>query len=178
MSRYPKVKKVYLVSKGVYSDYSIIGVFSARDKADRLVSQYNEYEKEEPDSNWAARVEEKDLDRPESTWFHTTVYMQRDGTATFALQDMFHTDPEESRHNTLRYIDYLKYPANESAQYLVTSIATGDSQRAVKITNEYRAQIIAANAWGDTEKSYTAVGKIGMIDRWERIEKNNSNRLG
>jgi hypothetical protein len=50
---------VYLVSKGEYSDYRIVAVFSAREPADAYVAETNER-----DTYAYARVEEHDLDTP------------------------------------------------------------------------------------------------------------------
>ena len=116
---------IYVVTQGDYSDYSIVGVFSSKEEAQKVV------ELENNDSYDDAKIEEYELDDPSLSRVRIRIDMHKDGTVVSAL------------------------PVNSGAGFrgwkneeVMTWIArTDDVQRAVKKTNEMRTIILAKNLW-------------------------------
>jgi len=119
---------VYVVTDGSYSDYHICGIFDSKEKAEeakRLFKSKNDVEE---------YLVNDIPDHPDGMWpFH--VSMRRDGT----IESMFGegVDGEVSKNWTPCY-------DCETIQFHVWAT---DEQHAVKISNEQRIQILAANLW-------------------------------
>ena len=124
----------YVVTSGEYSDYSVLGVFSTRERGDAFCAVYNASEPSEQ-----ARIEVFALDTPPDDWTVTDVHMQRDGTV---LNVVTHV---ELRVEPPYY--YMRPSATDVV--LLWGVPTANKERAVKVVNEKRAQILAQNAWGD-----------------------------
>jgi len=69
------MKKVYIVTEGVYSDYHIEAVFSSKAEAEEYIDKLKEldYCYSEP------QIEEWFIDVPKSKWVLTFVRMSKDG---------------------------------------------------------------------------------------------------
>lgn len=122
-------KKAYAVTYGEYSDYTVVAIFSTPEKRDAYLAQYQLL-------NGYAEAEDFDLDPdiPEVLEY-IRVTMARDGTVI-----------ETERRNELVKLGGFE---NLYRDILVWCVQTTDVQRAVKVVNEKRAQIIAMNLWGD-----------------------------
>ena len=127
------MNKVFIVTVGEYSDYHIEAVFTDKSIADEFVIQFNNRNKSDYDK---ATVEEFPLDNPKDSWEVTLVWMKQDGT-------VISTRPGFNEELGLYHYD----KRNDSILYVV---ATTDPIRAIKVTNEHRAQLIANNLWGKT----------------------------
>lgn len=123
-------KVVYVLTKGDYSDYHIIGVYSTRDEAEKGVIEY--------DSEWGTpSIEEWDVDKhpahPEGMLAYK-VHMDRDGNSEVHREgcDDFKGD------------DWAPYGDNQRVSFRMWA---RDEQHAVKIANERRMQQIASGQW-------------------------------
>ena len=122
--------KVYIVTDGCYSDYTIRGVFSTEEKAKEYAAFFND----------ANEIEEYDLDAPFD--FPTgmkpcNVHMGKDGNG-----NIYWTDPEGFRESAAKIsISYHGTP------FLYRSMWARDKEHALKSTNEIRAMMIATGEW-------------------------------
>ena len=129
----------YIVVTGEYSDYHVCGVYSTRPKADYAATLYNgeviEYEIDElpdhPKGLLGYRVE-----------------MKKDGAADVQRCGI---GPMEIYLAGSFLNDYSRKDDGQLVivKEFVISVWAKDEQHAVKIVNEKRAQIIAANEWPD-----------------------------
>ena len=137
---------VYLVSSGSYSDYSIEAVFSTKEKAQEYI---DECMKVEGRSAYIdnAEIEEYTIDEPRKHSTHIYITMTKEGNVD--------NDP---------YVDHTYGPSRESRfvcfwrsrggemDSIRWCVETDDIQRAIKVTNEKRTQILAWDIWGDSDK--------------------------
>jgi len=132
---------IYVVTRGAYSDYSIVGVTTDRKKAEDFVNNYNKYREE--DDNDAATLEEyPDGEGLELTnvWC-TRVTMTKIGEVRRLDYDL--VEPE--------YMGFC-YFGGCGEDAINWNEPTINKMQAVKAVNEKRAIILANNIWGDTEK--------------------------
>ena len=129
------MKIVYLVSKGSYSDYTVLGVYSTKEKAEEVIEfltdTYNDCD-----------IEERYLDLTPQEGKRIGVYLKLlDGevlrTDNFNLINECHTCPKG-------FITYLYYPLPEDKRMDVIYYFSDTLERAVKAGNEKRAQFLAS----------------------------------
>ena len=121
-----KSKKVYIVTSGEYSDYCVEGIFSTKEKAKDL--------KKVVDGN--NPIKEYELDKPIYGWmFAVRIEMDIEGNTT-------HSSYLKQRVN----MRFDKYFYNG---YLHIDIKSDSLERAIKVVNEKRIQILANNEWGN-----------------------------
>jgi hypothetical protein len=122
---------IYAVTSGSYSDYSVNAVFSTREMAEEFVNGDRGYD-----------IEEWELDTPRDNWTIVSVWMDKEGNVIGT--------PMVQAHNTdtagFRFFGSDIISPNPSFLY---AVATDSIERAVKVCNEKRAQILAANLWGN-----------------------------
>jgi len=121
---------VYVVTSGEYSSYSIEGVFTDKVLAEKLVDKLNESYKV---LHERVRIEEFFLNLPIDDFEVTTVRMTKEGSV---LEVLHSVGRDTGTHG-------FDDPGN-----LMWSIYGKDEKRAIKVTNEKRAQLIANNLWG------------------------------
>jgi hypothetical protein len=124
----------YVVVTGHYSDYSIQGVFTDKLLAEKLVKMLNNQANEA--HYWAredARIEKFFLNLSIDEFQVTTVRMAKDGSV---LEILHAVGRDTASHNF------------DALNNLLWSIYGRDEQRAIKVANEKRAQLIANNLWG------------------------------
>lgn len=121
---------LYVVAAGEYSDQRIVAIFSNKAKAEEYVTMFNNDVQFSSDK---ADVEEWTLDIGKDSWVSTNVRMARDGTVkdTWTSWETFGRD--------------WIWDVNDN---LVWTVDTDDIQRAIKVTNEKRVQLIAEDNWG------------------------------
>lgn len=124
------MKKVYIVTSGDYSDYHIEAVFSRRDKA-------LDFKNEEKSDN---DIEEFELDRPISDFRYISITMKKNG-------DTVKIHPFMNSYNNEGFFQY-----NINSE-LIWVVKTNNEKRAIKVTNEKRTQILAAECWNDFLKT-------------------------
>ncbi len=145
--------KIYIVTTGVYSDYSINAVFSTKKLAKEYIKKYG-LKKDE------CRIEEYKIDSvildfPEPNLFK--VYMRENG-------DVFDISKclEFSKGTVLYALNkkYEFYYDNMLDEYLLQIYVFAKTKKhAIKIVNEKRVQLIAEHKWKKPER------KEGVI-RW------------
>jgi hypothetical protein len=122
-------KGVFVVVDGEYSDYHIVGIFSTRQLAKDHVKMYGGY----------AEVWRLDDD---------TIYNGRKGLAEFNVWmdrvGQVYGSPSGSIPSENTKYPYISFYQD---QLWLRTLAK-DTEHAVKIANEVRAQILAANVWG------------------------------
>jgi hypothetical protein len=141
-------RKVYLVSTGHYSDYSIDAVFDTRELAEMYVRTYP------GNGKWdVPEIEEYDLNPHEPTirlgLVAHRIVMGRDGTTNHIETASRGGHPDEPE-------TFISGPwkglGRDEPATLVVHVLARNEQHAVKIANERRVQMIAMNEWPeDTE---------------------------
>ena len=128
---------VYIVTRGDYSDYSIVAAFSSRELAERFVAVYNQgdyaYDR--------AGIEEYELDCPSEDWVTYIVWLNEAGDVTFLGRSV-------SASDSVRAEPRFAYRYGQDDAQLAIEERVDDQQRAVKAAHEKWAAIKAAIPWG------------------------------
>jgi len=128
-------RKVYVVTEGEYSSYSILAVFSSRKLAHEYVEKVQKHRYD------TVRIEEYELDKPPERWLGTVIEMDREGNV------VWHTITVLDEDDQLGFLGY-------SRQGTLTWLVEGaDLKRATKIVSEKLAAIVQAGVWGDNQKT-------------------------
>lgn len=156
--------KVYLLTAGEYSDYHVVGVFSSVETATAYIQETakrhtlalsGEFYTSQTDPREFNELTcvTVDPEPPEVVDF-VTVAMRYDGKVVSAIQNhAFASD--RYRVGFSRYYFNTDYwlPHSPDSYELVWRVECTDIERAVKVVNEKRAQIIAAGVWGNDVKT-------------------------
>ena len=131
-----KGKKVFVVTSGSYSDYTIEAIFSSKEKAQKYIKYYKKIKPAMyPDFN--RDIEEYFLDIPKEDIFSTSVVINKEGEVlgAYILENP---------------CDFISFNLND----LIISVKTIDKERAIKIATEYFYNIKNTGLWGkkDEEK--------------------------
>jgi hypothetical protein len=125
---------IYLVTSGEYSSYGIEGAFSTREKAEEYVAWSDIH-------TAGCVIEEYVVDsaktKPHTQW---SFYMDMDGNTT----QMTAVDPDSQSDSPDRW-GWIVTFGNRALRWFTINADT--LERAVKIANERRAQLLAANQW-------------------------------
>lgn len=133
--------KVWAIENGSYSDYHIVGVFSTQENAERVLASgvpgdIVEWELDPGIANMNAGL----------TPFR--IAMLRDGT-TEKCDKMWPTfkpsEPKVIERSGWPHMPSL--PGYNGPDFLEAIVLARDETHAVKIVNEHRARLIAANEW-------------------------------
>jgi hypothetical protein len=130
------VATVYLVTSGEYSDYGIRAAFSTKEKAQEWIDSWDGkgiYGHEVGDFE----IEEWALDDWPMAGTRIRVRMSRDGQG-HAEQPFVDSD-----------VGFCCFDVHGC---LTWDVATNEPERAIKVTNEKRVQIIALNLWGNHDE--------------------------
>ena len=123
---------IWVVEKGSYSDYRVVGVFSSKENAQRVADYVGGDVAEWPLDPWA-----DELNQGRSAYY---VSMYRDGDIL-----TIYRDKDLYRHDSDRPI--LIHSARTKKTYIAGHVFATDEQHAIKIVNEIRAQRIAEGSW-------------------------------
>ena len=128
-----KEQHVYLVTRGDYSDYSVVAVFTEKKLAEKYIdsfkkSQYSEFRIEV----YTLNPHEEQLKKDYKPYI---VRMAKNG---YVIQ----IDILESHYNLDN--PNIKFDVNN---YMVLYLFAKDKKHAIKIANEKRGQLIALNRW-------------------------------
>ena len=132
--------KVYILTSGCYSDYSIEGVFSSREKAqeyadiimkDKTYNDFNDIVETEVDNMYAYA-------KSGTRCFYGNI--EEDGTLCFGIND-YYTDGYDDSH----LFDNSYYINPDMSMDFV--IKASSKEHAIKIVNDKRAELIASNQW-------------------------------
>jgi hypothetical protein len=121
--------KVYIVTHGGYSDYSICAVFSTRDKAEEYIQQHGN----------TFRIEEYSLDENVE---QSEIWIVEIGISTHNVKQC--ESVSDSWHNDK--VDKFRVfePVLSSDEWSIKIVLRADSMnRAIKVANERVAQIVA-----------------------------------
>lgn len=135
-------QKVWAIEQGSYSDYHIVGVFSSRENAQRVIDALPE-ERHEPPSlvEWDLDPAVDELNQGLRI-FH--VLMRKDGTVEKCKQREFGTYNLDEEHWVWKRSEARAYQGTpEAVDVLNSSVWARDTEHAIKIVNEVRAQWIA-----------------------------------
>jgi len=133
-------KKLYVVTRGEYSDYRVVAIFDDKKMAEwfaTMVQQVNDIEEYELNPHAEAVREGFGFYRVE---------MGRNGDVLTATEDTIgwsYIPPPSVRAERWNHAE--KKPAGELI--LIVFTFARDAKHAIKIANEQRAQIIASNNW-------------------------------
>lgn len=144
-----KPSKLWLVSRGEYSDYGVVGVFSTQEKAKEYCLNHNGDDEKALCYGDSYRVETVELDPTLQTMKTLMqVIMRRNGEIDSIgkrrseVDEYFRPGPSYYCHGSLDF--------NELC--LQWYVDTEDEERAIKVVVEKRAEILAAGIWGDSDK--------------------------
>jgi len=124
------MEKVYIVTSGCYSDYQINAVYSKEGDAEEYCRRGGE--------DYGVETYILDEPIPDS---YISVRMDIKGRMI---------DTSSSVGGSPGLISFIN--GIRTAEYMRWMVRTDDIQRAVKVVNEKRTQILALNIWGDEEK--------------------------
>lgn len=134
------MSKVYVVTSGEYSDYSILGVFDSRELADEVVA-----ERESTGNRYnRARVEEYELnpalyESPNPTF---RVVIGSDGNVYRC---------ELHKGSAVESFFQPFWSGSDRVVMLVTFVSASRAAGAIKVANERRAMLLAEGSWPSPE---------------------------
>lgn len=129
--------KIYIVTKGEYSDYRIRGVFTDREKADKFLDSITTKYGDNTIEEWDANIP----DSPKS-YKYFFVKMSKSGDVKYVCTSYYFSSKEEI---SFRFSEELMF----SYQF------AKDEKHAVKIANERRTRLIAENKWGVDNEAFS-----------------------
>ncbi len=129
---------LYLVSCGSYSDYSVVGVFSTREHAEKFMAASGRRDQRATDFNDVEKCElDKDIPAIDSGLLPFSVEMQRDGNQAKANRSR--ADLVDAGRG--RWFGHL-------AHAFRCEVWARDEQHAIKIANEKRVALLANESVG------------------------------
>lgn len=138
--------QIWVVEQGSYSDYRVVGVFTSEKNAKLIADKINAgdtYDKATIDC-WPLNPAVSELNAGMEMW---DVYMLRNGD----------TERVEKYDGMLSYelngsCELWKRPKHMKQPWVLrSSVWATDQKHAVKITNERRIAMLAANKWSEKE---------------------------
>lgn len=133
---YPKTK-IYVVTSGVYSDYTIDAVFTDVELANNYVEKHNQ-------ANWnEAKIEEWTANEVKDPILYSVVTMNENGDSKVRLSFI-----ESETDKTFGFM----FTTTWGTPGIVWHLNTLDEKRAVKAVNEKRTIILSHGIWGQDEK--------------------------
>ncbi len=127
---------IFVVTSGEFSEYRIKAIFSTRELAE-------DYIKSEGGS-----IKEWDVDVLDIDHHYITIKMCKNGKL---INEPYHFISREP------YTSFAGYWSNKlndkEPRFIQCIIETGSEERAIKVVNEKRIQLLANGWWGDYEKT-------------------------
>ena len=138
------MNKVYAVSTGIYSDYSVVAIFTtmelAQDFMDAVPSDYyNDVEEFDLNPDTANLIKQG-----YSPW---SVHMLRDGTTEKVSRYEPSAHNTASEFNIWRRSKAMAYKGKGIKDALACYVMAKSAEHAIKIVNEKRIQMIANGEW-------------------------------
>lgn len=134
------MKTIYVITHGDYSDYSIMGVFSTKEKAEEFVQDYNASPRL---YNGEATIEEYYLDWVETQEPNFCILMDVNGKLyeeATSREGWFASGPNDECYGDTKCGPY-------KPDYWMFRMKAKSFEHAVKIANERRTQLIAMEKW-------------------------------
>jgi hypothetical protein len=140
---------IWAVSEGSYSDYRVKAVFSSKEKAEAFLDAYKRRRfTDDPD------IEEFEFDPDPPTVVPTIDVRITTGGDVVSVGAVVPLCVDD-----VGYRGYWSGPGDWSGpRDLVWTVQTDDPERAVKVVNEKRAMIVAADVWGKEAKTRELLG--------------------
>ena len=138
------MSKVYIIEQGNYSDYKVVGIFSTMEKAQQIVAIINKGD-EDGYVRDEATIAERELD--------PFINELNEGLKLFGVVMDYDGTTERCVESGLDYITELRIWGRTSApayrhskinDAVMGDVWARDVAHAVKIVNEFRAQMIAS----------------------------------
>lgn len=126
--------KIYAVCCGEYSDYNVCELFSKRRLANQYIIEMSEWYNR-PKNDYDIVV--YNVDKPILELKIVQVHMDKEGNTTY----IYHAEE-----------DYIGFCCFDSDRNLVWNVNTDNDEKAVKVVNEKRIQILAKDIWGNHDK--------------------------
>lgn len=127
--------EIYVLTRGCYSDYEVVGAFVDKQKALELAKIY--------DYDILTFYSDITINLPENKYFYR-IHMEKDGSVPYTHR----IDYDIIVDNTTTYWRECRYsPYN----IFCCTVIAEDKNHAIKIVNERRSFIIAENKWGNEE---------------------------
>lgn len=134
-------KTVWVIEKGSYSDYRVLGVFSSEENANIVADKMNAedvYEKATV-SEWPLDPIVNELQQGRVLY---KVYMLKDGTT-----ESVNAEPGEFDDSVCIWRRSTVYINKNIPDILVARVWAKDETHAIKIANEHRTRLIASKEW-------------------------------
>lgn len=125
-------KRVYIITSGRYSPYTIRAVFSTRTQARVYMSRMQHIIRDD------MKIAAWELDKPKDEWVSTIIRMDKLGQVREKWQEVAAYDPDGTLFDTQGNI--------------VCAVLTDDTDLAIKVANERRITILAEGLWGNTKQ--------------------------
>jgi len=139
---------ILVVTEGAYSDFRVVALFDEehRKEAELIAAQFADGRVGEMELNPELP---KELYSEEYKFYR--VAMKYDGTSIYSHKHYWEPDEDKDRvgfflTNDTIWQNNIKYVTN-GYHVMITRVWARDEKHAVKIANERRAMIIAANEW-------------------------------
>lgn len=141
-------KSVWVIEKGEYSDYRVVGVFTSKENADDMAARINEsetYGEPATVAEWPLDPAIREL-RAGFQPYH--VWMLRDGTVERCDRtDVSTYDLASASCELWRRSKAPAYKGKGIEDCLKATVWAKDDKHAIKIVNEMRTEMIAMNRW-------------------------------
>ena len=126
------MSKVYIVTSGEYSSYGINAVFSEKKLADEYIKRAGE----------GYGIEDYELDEPIPE-ARILVEMSKTGDVSKIVRSI---------DDQVGIVRFFRPNLLETDNHMLWCVRTDDKQKAIKIVNEKRFQILALDIWGDSQR--------------------------
>lgn len=141
------MKSIWVIEKGSYSDYRVVGVYSTKEGAELVCAKINGEESYEPAvvSEWPLDPGMEAINQGLSPF---VVHMLRDGTTEKVWMDENDFEYTLNDQPTIwRRSEAPAYQGKNIPDCLIARVFAKDSQHAIKIANEHRTRMIASGEW-------------------------------
>ncbi len=151
------MSKVYVVTRGEYSDYSISHVFSTLELAEKYIGENTDYGVEVYDLD-------PSVDMTENLRSSIGVDMERDGSIRNIRGDDGGYGAFDKKADIRLWKDNAWSRIPGTRLYLQATILTRDRNTAIKTVNEIRTRLIALDRWPET------IDERGILIDYETLE--------
>ncbi len=142
------MKSIWVIEKGSYSDYRVVGVYSTKEGAELVCKRINgadDYSDRAIVSEWPLDPGVEAINQGLSPF---VVHMLRDGTTEKVWMDESDFEYTLNDQPTIwRRSEAPAYRGKNAQDYITARVFAKDSQHAVKIVNEHRTRMIASGEW-------------------------------
>ena len=145
-----KDRSIWVVEKGEYSDYGVVGVFSSKENAQQIADVLNQrdedgYRGEEATiAEWTLDPAINELRKGYSQFL---IHMREDGTVERAYKRQMASYNLSGDVQIWRRSTAPAYAGKNATDLLSATVWAKDEAHAIKIANEHRTRMIATGEW-------------------------------